>query len=180
MNILKGSLEPTEGEAFRHHELKLAYFAQHHIEQLDLDVCALEHLKRMYGADHRDLRDQDYRARLGAYGLQGSVVLEPMRRLSGGQRSRVVFAQVTFENPHVLLLDEPTNHLDYETIHALVEAIEHFDGGVVLVSHDQYLIGNSCKTLWKVGGGRVRKLEQEFEEYRDAIARRVMQKNGWE
>eukprot|EP01094_Clydonella_sp_ATCC50884_P030329 TRINITY_DN9877_c0_g1_i1.p1 TRINITY_DN9877_c0_g1~~TRINITY_DN9877_c0_g1_i1.p1 ORF type:complete len:907 (+),score=300.63 TRINITY_DN9877_c0_g1_i1:203-2923(+) len=174
MNLLRGVVEPTTGDVVRHHELRLGHFTQHHMDQLDLTVSALEHMRNLFASKvEGTLRDEELRAHLGSYGMQGSIVTQPMRRLSGGQRSRVVFAAVTFLHPHILLLDEPTNHLDHESIAGLGEAIKEFSGGVVLVSHDQYLIQSCCDDLWHVVNGRVKKLRSSFEEYREMVLRRV-------
>ena|SRR3990167_143809 len=97
-----------------------------------------------------------------------------MATLSGGQKSRVVFASLTMEQPHILLLDEPTNHLDYQTIIALIEALQKFTGGLIISSHSQQLI-NSLEgaELWSVVPGSVTRLDITFQEYRAALLAKV-------
>jgi ATP-binding cassette, subfamily F, member 3 len=96
------------------------------------------------------------RAHLGSFGLSGALALRPMYLLSGGQKSRVSFAMITFERPHVLMLDEPTNHLDYDAINALIVALNNFSGGLVVVSHDEYFLNALCDKLYLVQNGLVK------------------------
>merc|ERR1712137_374359 len=95
--------------------------------------------------------------------------------LSGGQRSRVAMAAVSFEKPHVLVMDEPTNNLDLASVEALAESVKNFDGGVVLVSHDQYFVSQVAKEVWAVSGGTVKKLES-FDAYRSSILKSMNKK----
>merc|ERR1712137_1209823 len=95
--------------------------------------------------------------------------------LSGGQRSRVAMAAVSFERPHVLVMDEPTNNLDLASVEALAESVKDFDGGVVLVSHDQYFVSQVAKEVWAVSGGTVKKLES-FDAYRSGILKSMNKK----
>ena len=90
----------------------------------------------------------------------------PAHALSGGQRSRVALAAVSYVEPHILVLDEPTNNLDLESVAALADAVEAFKGGVILVSHDQYFVGRVAKEVWLVAKGAVKKVES-FDKYRD-------------
>ena len=97
-----------------------------------------------------------------------SAAASAVRAVSGGQRSRVALAAVSYVEPHVLVLDEPTNNLDLESVAALADCVERFEGGVILVSHDQYFVGRVAKEVWLVGGPSqaVRKIES-FDKYRD-------------
>ena len=90
----------------------------------------------------------------------------PAYGLSGGQRSRVALAAVSYVEPHLLVLDEPTNNLDLESVAALADCVERFGGGVILVSHDQYFVGRVAKEVWLVARGTVKKVES-FDKYRD-------------
>merc|ERR1711976_1099013 len=106
-------------------------------------------------------------------GLVGELALNPIRTLSGGQKSRLAFAQLAHRQPHLLLLDEPTNHLDLETIEGLAYALNKFEGGVVLVSHDERLLQMVSDELWVVMPGEsetvpgsVTVFEGSFDEYR--------------
>lgn len=166
LGLIYGTLEATRGEVIRHHNLRIAYFTQHHVDQLDLSVCALDYMMEKFPGT----KELDMRAFLGSFGVKGDLALKPMHLLSGGEKSRVVFAALTFTFPNVLILDEPTNHLDMDTITALVDALNNFDGAVVLVSHDQSLIASIATDLWFVKDGLVARFEGEMEDYCDQVA----------
>ena len=112
------------------------------------------------------------RQHLAAFGLGGEAL--PNQRiatLSGGQKCRLAFAEVLYARPHLLIMDEPTNHLDLETVDALIRAIEQFRGGLVLVSHDEYLLTHVVQELWVVGDGRCEKLGGDFRAYKTRVLR---------
>jgi ATP-binding cassette subfamily F protein 3 len=95
--------------------------------------------------------------------------LRPMYLLSGGQKSRVAFALITWLKPHVLLLDEPTNHLDFDAINALIVALNNYEGGIVVVSHDQYFLSSVCDRLYVVNKRKVKLFEGDIEDYRKSL-----------
>jgi ATP-binding cassette subfamily F protein 3 len=97
---------------------------------------------------------------------EGNLALRPIYLLSGGQKSRVSFALITFEKPHILMLDEPTNHLDFDAINALIVALNNFEGGLVVVSHDQYFLSALCDRLYVVDGGAVQQFDGDIDDYR--------------
>ncbi|KAB1283292.1 ATP-binding cassette sub-family F member 3 [Camelus dromedarius] len=142
--------------------LKIGYFSQHHVEQLDLNVSAVELLARKFPGRP----EEEYRHQLGRYGISGELAVRPVASLSGGQKSRVAFAQMTMPCPNFYILDEPTNHLDMETIEALGRALNNFRGGVILVSHDERFIRMVCRELWVCEGGGVTRVEGGFDQYR--------------
>lgn len=116
---------------------------------------------------------EQYRSYLGKFGVSGDLGLQPIESLSGGQKSRVAFAVMALANPQLIILDEPTNHLDVETVEALGDAINKYNGGVMLVSHDETLIQMVCKELWLVKNKKVLSLEGGFEEYRLLIEKEL-------
>lgn len=120
-----------------------------------------------------DSEDQSMRSFLGRFQIQGNDALKPMMLLSGGQKSRVAFASLAYQKPHVIVMDEPTNHLDMESIDALVEAVKDFRGGLIVVSHDQHFITNTCGELWVVGEGKVAKFKGDFNEYKKETLERT-------
>eukprot|EP00553_Chaetoceros_curvisetus_P006102 CAMPEP_0204622442 /NCGR_PEP_ID=MMETSP0717-20131115/8091_1 /ASSEMBLY_ACC=CAM_ASM_000666 /TAXON_ID=230516 /ORGANISM="Chaetoceros curvisetus" /LENGTH=133 /DNA_ID=CAMNT_0051637157 /DNA_START=105 /DNA_END=507 /DNA_ORIENTATION=- len=110
--------------------------------------------------------DQGMRSFIGKFQIQGDEAIKPMLMLSGGQKSRIAFSALAYQNPHVIIMDEPTNHLDMESIDALIEAVKDFRGGLMVVSHDQYFITNTCRDLWVVGDGKAAKFRGGFEDYK--------------
>lgn len=124
------------------------------------------------------MKPEDMRAMLGRFGLSGKHHLTPICKLSGGQKSRVVFTAISLLQPHILLFDEPTNHLDMQSIDALCDAIEVFEGGVVVISHDAQLLSRMCEDetrseVWIVEDGKVRSYPGDFEDYRNELIREI-------
>lgn len=109
------------------------------------------------------------RAAIGRFGITGKNQTMAMRKLSDGLKSRVVFAWLAYRTPHMLLLDEPTNHLDMETIDSLAEAINEWDGGLVLVSHDFRLISQVANEIWTVADGTVTRWEGDIVAYKNHL-----------
>ncbi|KAG0585906.1 hypothetical protein M758_2G047700 [Ceratodon purpureus] len=144
LKLMTGELDPLDGMVRRHNHLRIAQYHQHLAETLALDVSALEYMMREYPG----LEEEKMRSAIGRFGLTGKAQTMPMGHLSDGQKSRVIFAWLAWRLPHLLLLDEPTNHLDIETIDSLAEALNEWDGGLVLVSHDFRLINQVAKEIW--------------------------------
>ncbi|PPQ96874.1 hypothetical protein CVT26_006061 [Gymnopilus dilepis] len=138
MNLLAGELKPTVGEVKKHHRLRIGYFSQHTVDQLDLSLSALQHLAKAY--PDVVISEGEARSHFGSCGINGDPVTRPIRTLSGGQRNRVALALITFHRPHVLLLDEITNHLDMGTVESLVESLCEFEGALAVVSHDVWFL----------------------------------------
>lgn len=174
LKLLMGDLTPVNGVRQAHRNLKIGYFSQHHVDQLDLNVCSVELLANKFPGRP----EEEYRHQLGRYGITGELATRPVASLSGGQKSRVAFAQMTMPCPNLYILDEPTNHLDMETIEALAKALNKFKGGVVLVSHDERLIRLVCRELWVCEGGNVRRIDGGFDEYKH-ILHEQFQKEGY-
>ncbi|XP_020671424.2 ATP-binding cassette sub-family F member 3 isoform X2 [Pogona vitticeps] len=165
LKILMGDLAPVRGIRHAHRNLKVGYFSQHHVDQLDLDISATELLAKKFPGK----TEEEYRHQLGCYGVSGELAVRPVATLSGGQKSRVAFAQMTMPCPNFYILDEPTNHLDMETIEALAKALNKFRGGLILVSHDERFIRLVCEELWVCGNGTVQRIDGGFDEYRNIL-----------
>ncbi|TVU50365.1 hypothetical protein EJB05_01735 [Eragrostis curvula] len=144
LKLMTGDLTPTDGMVRRHNHLRIAQYHQHLAEKLDLDMSALAYMMKEYPGTE----EEKMRSAVGRFGLSGKAQVMPMRNLSDGQRSRVIFAWLAYRQPQLLLLDEPTNHLDIETIDSLAEALNEWDGGMVLVSHDFRLINQVAQEIW--------------------------------
>lgn len=165
LKLLSGDLLPKSGMMHRNPKLRFSLFSQHFVDQLDLNLSALEYFHQQKPL----MSMQDIRAHLGSYGLSGDLALRTMKALSGGQKSRVVFANMGLTSPHILLLDEPSNHLDIETIEGLARSLTTFSGGVLLVSHDERLITLVCDEIWKVEDGQIYPFDGDFDDYKNEL-----------
>ena len=172
LRLLTGEIQPTEGHVGRHAKLMVAKFTQHHIEMMNPEKSSVNHMRDL---TQEGVSVEEARKYLGRFGLSGDLALNPIKFLSGGQKSRLAFAELAWRSPHILLLDEPTNHLDLETIEALAMALNHFDGGVVFVSHDERLIEMVADELWVVNKGSdgapgtVKVWHSSYEEYKERL-----------
>jgi len=170
LKLLCGELFPTDGRIKKHQHLKFGRFHQHLHEILDMKETALNWMLKTFPEEKEVERMRKF---LGRYGLTGKQQTCPIENLSDGQRSRIIFAWLSFQNPHMLLLDEPTNHLDIETIDALAEAINEFDGGMVLVSHDFRLIMQVAKEIWVCENGTVTPWKGDIYSYKKTLKKKV-------
>uniref|UniRef100_A0A7S4AFI6 ABC transporter domain-containing protein n=1 Tax=Pseudo-nitzschia australis TaxID=44445 RepID=A0A7S4AFI6_9STRA len=169
LKLLTGEIKATKGDVRRNPRLRMGIYNQHFVDRLPMGKTPVEHLRDRFN----DLDYQNCRNRLGRYGLEGHAHEVVMRDLSGGQKARVVLVELSLQMPHILLLDEPTNNLDIETIDALCDAINEFNGGIVVVTHDQRLIEECDCTLWVVEKLGVTEWTEGFEDYKDSILREL-------
>jgi len=174
LKLVYGELMPTKGDIRRHSHLKCCRYNQHLTELLDLDRPALEWMMSKF-PEMKEV--DDHRKLLGRFGLTGNQQTATMRVLSDGQRCRVVFAWLAQQSPHMLLLDEPTNHLDIETIDALADSINDYEGGVVLVSHDFRLISQVAEEIWVCEKGSVNKWDGDIYSYKKKLMDKVRRMN---
>ncbi|KMZ58255.1 ATP-binding cassette [Zostera marina] len=144
LKLMTGDLTPLDGMVRRHNRLQIAQFHQHLAEKLDMDMSALQYMM----SEYKGIDEEKMRSVVGRFGLTGKAQIMPMKNLSDGQRSRVIFAWLAYREPHMLLLDEPTNHLDIETIDSLANALKEWNGGLVLVTHDFRLINQVAEEIW--------------------------------
>lgn len=172
LKIMTGELTAQSGRVSRHTHVKLGVYSQHSQDQLDLTKSALEFVRDKYPNISQDF--QYWRGQLGRYGLTGESQTVQMGTLSEGQRSRVVFALLALEQPNVLLLDEPTNGLDIPTIDSLADAINEFNGGVVVVSHDFRLLDKIAKDIFVVENKTATRWNGSILEYKNKLAKNVV------
>ncbi|XP_055843015.1 ATP-binding cassette sub-family F member 2 [Episyrphus balteatus] len=174
LKLLYGDLVPSSGMIRKNSHLRIARYHQHLHELLDLDLSPLEYMMKAFPAVKEK---EEMRKIIGRYGLTGRQQVCPIRQLSDGQRCRVVFAWLAWQVPHLLLLDEPTNHLDMETIDALADAINDFDGGMVLVSHDFRLINQVAEEIWVCEKETVTKWNGGILDYKDHLKNNINKDN---
>ncbi|KAL1956231.1 hypothetical protein VTO42DRAFT_7491 [Malbranchea cinnamomea] len=173
LRLMTGKLQPTNGSITRHTHLKLGMYSQHSAEQLDLTKSALDFVREKYKEKSQDY--QYWRQQLGRYGLTGDAQTALMGTLSEGQKSRIVFALLAIEGPNMLLLDEPTNGLDIPTIDSLADAINAFEGGVVVVSHDFRLLDKIAKDIMVCEHKTVRRWDGTIGEYKNYLRKKMLQ-----
>ncbi|XP_059412617.1 ATP-binding cassette sub-family F member 1-like isoform X2 [Carassius carassius] len=162
--LLTGKLNPTKGEMRKNHRLKVGFFNQQYADQLNMEESPTEYLQRNF-----NLQYQDARKCLGRFGLESHAHTIQISKLSGGQKARVVFAELACRQPDVLILDEPTNNLDIESIDALSEAINEYKGAVIIVSHDARLITETQCQLWVVEDQSINNIDGDFEDYKREV-----------
>ncbi|XP_056410102.1 ATP-binding cassette sub-family F member 2 [Hyla sarda] len=170
LKLLTGELLPSDGMIRKHSHVKIGRYHQHLTEQLELDLSPLEYMMKCYP----DIKEkEEMRKIIGRYGLTGKQQVSPIRNLSDGQKCRVCFAWLAWQNPHMLFLDEPTNHLDIETIDALADAINDFEGGMMLVSHDFRLIQQVAQEIWVCEKQAVTKWAGDILSYKHHLKSRL-------
>jgi len=172
LKLMRGELDAVEGTIKRHGHLRIGVYNQHSEEVLDLTKCPLEFFADRHpnGISTPDgtkkMETEDWRRVLGRYGITGEQQTRPMSTLSHGLRTRIVFVVIALTNPHILMLDEPTNHLDMGMIDALAGAINDFDGGLVLVSHDFRLIGQVANQIWVCDNKNITPWKGDIQSYK--------------
>ena len=163
--LIGGRLPPLAGEMKRSSKMEVAYFAQHQLDELRPSESAVAHVRdRMPDAPEAKVRSAA--ARLGFPATKADT---PVEKLSGGEKARLLMGLAAFDGPHLLILDEPTNHLDIESRQALVEAINDYEGAVILVSHDRFLIEACADRLWLVRDGSVKTFDGDMDDYRRLV-----------
>eukprot|EP00899_Mesostigma_viride_P014881 jgi/Mesvir1/23394/Mv21089-RA.1 len=165
LKLISGELAPTKGVVYRNPKVRLGVFSQHHVDGLDLSLTPLALMVREFPG----VPEQQLRSHLGSFGVSGPLAIRPIYTLSGGQKSRVAFARITWTKPHIMLLDEPSNHLDIEAVEALIQGLAVFKGGVLMVSHDQHLIEGSVDELWAIHHGTATAFHGSFEDYKKRL-----------
>jgi ATP-binding cassette, subfamily F, member 3 len=145
--------------------LKIGFFAQHQLDDLVPEQSAVEHVRRLMP----EAPEAKVRARVAQMGLATEKMSTPAKDLSGGEKARLLMGLAAFDAPNLLILDEPTNHLDIDSRRALIEALNDYEGAVILISHDRHLIEATVDRLWLVNNGTVKTFDGDMEEYRSII-----------
>jgi ATP-binding cassette, subfamily F, member 3 len=165
VKLIANRLVPFSGQVTRADKLSVGYFAQHQVDELDTEGSTYDHIRRLMG----DTPESKIRARAGAIGFSGKAADTLVKSLSGGEKARLLLGLATFHAPNMIILDEPTNHLDIDSRAALAEAINDFEGAVIMVSHDRYLIESCAERLWVVADRTVTSYDGDLEDYRRLV-----------
>jgi len=162
VKLLAGELPLLAGQRLAAQDLRIGYFAQHQLEQLRPEASALWHLQKLDPkATEKDLRNF-----LGGFGFRGDQALDPIAPFSGGEKSRLALALLIYQRPNLLLLDEPTNHLDLNARDALSLALQDYQGALIVVSHDRYLLRTVADDFWLVADGVMDVFSGDLDDYR--------------
>ncbi|PJC85592.1 ABC transporter ATP-binding protein [Vibrio sp. HA2012] len=161
IKLLSGELLPAGGELTYSQGVKIGYFAQHQLETLHPEETPLQHMMQI-APEKTELELRNY---LGSFGFQGDKALDKVAPFSGGEKARLVLALIVWQKPNLLLLDEPTNHLDLDMRQALTLALQTFEGAMVIVSHDRYLLRATTDDLYLVHNRQVAPFNGDLNDY---------------
>ena len=164
VKLISDNLSAMSGKVMRHSKLRIGYFAQHQSDELDLTLTPLEALRASI-----DQPEPKLRALLGRFGFDKTKSDTKIQKLSGGEKARLLFCMMSHDAPHIMLLDEPTNHLDIDARQALIQALNDYEGCVILVSHDPHLVAAVVDRLYLVKDGSVMSYDGDLEAYRQLI-----------
>lgn len=172
--LISNRLQAMEGSITKSRKLRIGYFAQHQLDEMDPRQTPVTFLMGLMPR----LNEREARTRLGAAGFPDFKVQTAIGDLSGGERARLLIMIAALESPHLLILDEPTNHLDIDSREALVLALNDYPGAVLLISHDPHLIETCADRLWLVAGGHVRPFDGDMDDYRKLLLDERRPSNG--
>ncbi len=161
VKLLSNRLKQQTGQIVKAPKMEVGYFAQHQTDELHMDETPYMHIARALG----DRKEHQVRGHLGRFGFSADKADTKVENLSGGEKARLLFSLMSCGKPNILLLDEPTNHLDVDAREALVQALNAFEGAVILVSHDAHLIELVADRLWLVADGTCKPYEGTLDEY---------------
>jgi ATP-binding cassette subfamily F protein 3 len=153
------------GRVIKAHRLEVGYFAQHQLDELVPSKTPYDYITELMP----DATEAQRRTRLGGYGFGIEKADTRCSNLSGGEKARLLFMLTAFHGPHLLILDEPTNHLDVDSREALMQALNEFEGAVILISHDRHLVEASADRLWIVRDGTVTPFDGDMDDYRQLL-----------
>jgi ATP-binding cassette subfamily F protein 3 len=166
IKLLAGELKSITGKRILGKDLNIGYFAQHQLEQLRAEESPLQHMQRQDSS----ATEQELLNYLGGFDFRGDMARSACEKFSGGEKSRLALALLIWTRPSLLLLDEPTNHLDLEMRHALTLALQAFEGGVILISHDRSLLRTTCDQFLLVANGVASIFDGDLDDYATWVA----------
>ena len=179
IKLLAGELKQISGKRVEGKDLKIGYFAQHQLEQLRANESPLQHMLRLEAElKVPQTREQELLNYLGGFDFKGDMARNPCADFSGGEKSRLALALLIWTRPNLLLLDEPTNHLDLEMRHALTLALQDYEGGVVVVSHDRALLRATCDQFILVAEGKAQNFDGDLDDYATWLAQQRTKENA--
>lgn len=175
LKLISGELTPTDGMVRRHHQLRLATYSQHFVDQLKMDDTPLTFMLREFPVDQDGKPNsiEGMRSIVGRFGVTGACQTMKMSQLSDGQKSRVIFSWIAEKRPHFILFDEPTNSLDAETTDALAQAINAWDGGVLLISHDFALVQQVASEIWVCDKGKLERFGGDIQSFKKVLRKEM-------
>jgi ATP-binding cassette subfamily F protein 3 len=174
IKLLANELKQISGKRVEGKDLNIGYFAQHQLEQLRAEESPLQHMVRLDPI----AREQELLNYLGGFDFRGDMARNACVNFSGGEKSRLALALLIWTRPNLLLLDEPTNHLDLEMRHALTLALQEYEGGVVIVSHDRALLRATCDQFILVAEGKAQNFDGDLDDYANWLARQRAAENA--
>jgi ATP-binding cassette subfamily F protein 3 len=163
--LLAGDIELQDGRMTKARKLEIAHFAQHQMDMLRPKETPLQHVESLMPYDSEAKR----RSRVAQMGLSTSRMETLTENLSGGERARLLMGLITFSGPNILILDEPTNHLDIDSRDALVQALNEYEGAVLIISHDRHLIEATVDQLWIAENGTISVCDYDLDTYQRSI-----------
>jgi len=173
IKLISGHLKPMKGDTHRVSKLRVGYFAQHQTDELDVSSTPYHALRDAIGA----IDEHKVRAMLGKFGFDKAKSDTKIAELSGGEKARLLFCMMSYDAPHIMLLDEPTNHLDIDARQALIQALNGYEGCIILVSHDSHLVEAVADRLYLVKDAGVTPYSDDLDAYRhDVIDQRRKEK----
>ena len=162
---LKGELPLLKGNKYEGKNLKIGYFSQHQVDDLDLEQSPIDHLIKV----NEDATESEIRNFLGGFNFTGDKTKNTIKNFSGGEKARLALSIIAFQKPNLLLMDEPTNHLDMDMRQALTVALQGFEGAILLISHDRHLLANTVDEFLIINNGILDNFKGDLEDYRKSV-----------
>ena len=161
LKVLSEQHPPLAGEITRARKLKVGYYAQHQVDELNQQSTPFELIQQL----DPKASAQEIRNYLGGFDFKGERINEQISVFSGGEKARLALARVVRSQPNLLLMDEPTNHLDLDMVHALTVALQHYSGALIIVSHDRHLLGNTVDAFYSIRKGVFAEFKGDLKDY---------------